>query len=101
MFLATTKVEDFDRWWSVFTTTSLEKRKQHGSKGSQTFRDPMSRAGCGCSSTGMRRAGRTSSPTPRSRRSFKKPGTQVGHSWRKSLVSSTASAKPGSLQSQD
>jgi hypothetical protein len=40
LFLATSKVEDFNRWWSVFTTTSLEKRKQHGSKGSQTFRDP-------------------------------------------------------------
>ena len=40
MFLATTKVEDFDRWWSVFSTTSLEKRKQHGSKGSHVFRDP-------------------------------------------------------------
>src|SRR5207247_10001518 len=40
LFLATTKVEDFDRWWNVFSTTSLEKRKQHGSKGSQTFRDP-------------------------------------------------------------
>ena len=36
----TTKVEDFDRWWSVFSTTSLEKRKQHGCKGSHTFRDP-------------------------------------------------------------
>jgi hypothetical protein len=40
LFLATTKVEDFDRWWSVFSTTSLEKRKQHGSKGSHAFRDP-------------------------------------------------------------
>ena len=40
MFLATTKVGDFDRWWGVFSTTSLEKRKQHGSKGSRTFRDP-------------------------------------------------------------
>jgi hypothetical protein len=40
LFLATTKVEDFDRWWRVFSTTSLEKRKQHGSKGSHTFRDP-------------------------------------------------------------
>ena len=40
MFLATSKVEDFNRWWSVFTTTSLEKRKQHGSKGSTVFRDP-------------------------------------------------------------
>ncbi len=40
MFLATTKVEDFDRWWGIFSTTSLEKRKQHGSKGSHAFRDP-------------------------------------------------------------
>ena len=40
MFLATSKVEDFDRWWSVFSTTSLEKRKQHGSKGSHVFHDP-------------------------------------------------------------
>jgi hypothetical protein len=40
MFLATSKVDDFDRWWGVFTTTSLEKRKEHGSKGSHTFRDP-------------------------------------------------------------
>src|SRR6266496_2355271 len=40
LFLATTKVEEFDRWWNIFSTTSLEKRKQHGSKGSHTFRDP-------------------------------------------------------------
>jgi hypothetical protein len=40
LFLATSKVEDFDRWWSVFSTASLEKRKQHGSKGSHVFRDP-------------------------------------------------------------
>jgi hypothetical protein len=40
MMLATTTVEDFDRWLHVFTTTSLEKRKQHGSKGSTVFRDP-------------------------------------------------------------
>jgi hypothetical protein len=40
MFLATSKVEDFDRWMGVFSTTSLEKRQQHGSKGSHVFRDP-------------------------------------------------------------
>jgi hypothetical protein len=40
MFLATTTVEDFDRWTRVFSTTSTEKRKQHGSKGSLVFRDP-------------------------------------------------------------
>ena len=40
MILATTRVEDLDRWMSIFSTTSAEKRKQHGSKGSTVFRDP-------------------------------------------------------------
>jgi hypothetical protein len=40
MFLATTTVEDFDRWLRIFSTTSATKRKQHGSKGSTVFRDP-------------------------------------------------------------
>jgi len=40
MILATTKVEDFDRWLKIFSTTSAEKRKKHGSKGSTVFRDP-------------------------------------------------------------
>ena len=40
MLLATTKVEDFDRFVEVFSTKGAEKRKQHGSKGSRVFRDP-------------------------------------------------------------
>jgi hypothetical protein len=40
MFLATTTVEDFDRFLRVFSTKGAEKRKQHGSKGSIVFRDP-------------------------------------------------------------
>jgi len=40
MLLATTTVEDFDRWMKVFASVSAEKRKQHGSKGSLIFRDP-------------------------------------------------------------
>ena len=40
MMLATTKVEDFDRWIRVFSTTSAEKRRQHGCKGSTVYRDP-------------------------------------------------------------
>ena len=40
MFLATTTVEDVDRWLKIFSTTSAEKRKQHGSKGSTVFLDP-------------------------------------------------------------
>jgi hypothetical protein len=40
MLLATTTVEDFDRFNNVFSTKGAEKRKQHGSKGSLVFRDP-------------------------------------------------------------
>lgn len=40
MFLATTTVEDFDRWLKIFATTSAAKRKQHGCKGSTVYRDP-------------------------------------------------------------
>ena len=40
MLLATTTVEDFDRFTSVFSTKGAEKRKQHGSKGATVYRDP-------------------------------------------------------------
>jgi hypothetical protein len=40
MLLATTTVEDFDRFTSVFSTKGAEKRRQHGSKGALVFRDP-------------------------------------------------------------
>jgi hypothetical protein len=40
MILSTARVEDFERFWSTFSTKGAEKRKQHGSKGSQVFRDP-------------------------------------------------------------
>ena len=40
MILATSKFEDFDRFWSTFSTKGAEKRKQYGSKGSHVFRDP-------------------------------------------------------------
>ena len=40
MLLATTQVEDFDRFLEIFTTRGAEKRKQHGSKGAQIFHDP-------------------------------------------------------------
>jgi len=41
MLLATTRVEDFDRFMRVFSTTGAEKRKQHGSKGALVFHDPV------------------------------------------------------------
>jgi hypothetical protein len=40
MLLATTKVDDFDRFSKIFSTTSAEKRKLYGCKGSTVFRDP-------------------------------------------------------------
>ena len=40
MLLATTTVEDYDRFVDIFSTKGAEKRKQHGSKGSRVYRDP-------------------------------------------------------------
>jgi hypothetical protein len=40
MLLATTQVEDFDRFLEVFSAAGEEKRRQHGSKGALIFRDP-------------------------------------------------------------
>jgi hypothetical protein len=40
MLLATTQVEDVDRFMEVFSTSGAEKRKKHGSKGAVVFRDP-------------------------------------------------------------
>jgi hypothetical protein len=40
VILATTQVEDFDRFLKIFSTKGAEKRKQHGCKGSSVFRDP-------------------------------------------------------------
>ncbi|MBI2717340.1 MAG: hypothetical protein HY245_00185 [Rhizobiales bacterium] len=40
MLLATTKIEDFDRFLKIFSTKGAAKRKQYGSKGATVFRDP-------------------------------------------------------------
>jgi hypothetical protein len=40
MLLATTTVEDFDRFAAIFSTKGLEKRREHGSKGAVVYRDP-------------------------------------------------------------
>ena len=40
MLLATTTVEEVDRFLEVFGTKGAEKRSAHGSKGSTVFRDP-------------------------------------------------------------
>ena len=40
MMLATTEVEDFDQFERIFSTKGADKRREHGSKGAQVFRDP-------------------------------------------------------------
>ena len=40
MILATTTVEDFDRFLSIFSTKGADKRREHGSQGARVFRDP-------------------------------------------------------------
>ena len=40
MLLATTQIEDLDRFMDIFSAQGAEKRKQHGSKGALVFRDP-------------------------------------------------------------
>jgi hypothetical protein len=40
MILATTTIEDYDRFVSIFSTKGAEKRQQHGCKGAEVFRDP-------------------------------------------------------------
>jgi quinol monooxygenase YgiN len=40
MLLATTQVEDFDRFLEIFSTKGADKRKEHGCKGARVFRDP-------------------------------------------------------------
>ena len=40
MLLATTQVEELNRFLEIFSTKGAEKRKAHGSKGALVFRDP-------------------------------------------------------------
>ena len=40
MMLATTKIEDLDRFLKTFSTKGAQKRQQYGSKGALVFRDP-------------------------------------------------------------
>jgi quinol monooxygenase YgiN len=40
MILATTQVEDVDRFLDIFSTKGADKRAEHGSKGATVFRDP-------------------------------------------------------------
>jgi quinol monooxygenase YgiN len=40
MIVTIAEVADFDQFLKTFSTTGVEKRKEHGCKGSHVFRDP-------------------------------------------------------------
>ena len=70
MILATTRVEDFDRFLTVFSQPqALENAGDAGPGAQSSFATPIKPTRCGWSSTGMRKAGKASSQTPKSRRS--------------------------------
>ena len=79
MLLATTTVEDYDRFVQIFSTKGAEKRALHGSKGSRVYRDPNEADrvwaifdwDCG----GLAEASR---PTPTFRGSCRRLGTRAG-----------------------
>ena len=56
MLLATTQVEDFDRFLDIFSTKGAEKRKQHGSKGAHRLPRSL-RGGSGLGHLRLGRAG--------------------------------------------
>jgi hypothetical protein len=47
MLLATTQVEDFNRFMDVFSTKGAEKRREHGSKARSSSATPPRTTGSG------------------------------------------------------
>jgi hypothetical protein len=74
MLLATTQVEDVDRFVEVFSTRAAEKRKKHGSNGAVVFRDPFESDRVWGIFDGTSRAGRVSCPNRTFARSWRPPG---------------------------
>ena len=96
MILATTKVEDFDRFLNFFSTKGAEKRKQHGSKGATVFRDPNEDDRVWVLFDWDGEGWQNFVSDPRFRRSFKNPGTKVGPRRPSSAASTTPrTARPG------
>jgi hypothetical protein len=89
LFLATTTVEDFDRFLSVFSTKGAEKRKHHGSKGATVFRDPNEDDRVWMLYDWDEEGLQSFLSDPEVPRSFKKPGTKEGSSRRSSAASTT------------
>jgi hypothetical protein len=94
VILATSKIEDFDRFWNAFSTKGAEKRKQHGSKGSHVFRDPNDERRVWVVFDWDEEGLGTSCLTPTCRRSLRKAGFRVRPSLRSSPASTMPSPKP-------
>ena len=92
MFLATTTVEDFERFERIFSTKGADKRREHGSKGAQVFKDPNDDTRVWVlfdwDADGL--AGLRLGPR-RSRRSCRRPGTRAAPRLPSSAAASTRS----------
>ena len=78
MILATTTVEDVDRFLEVFGTKGAEKRSAARLEGLDGVPRPhRGEPGLGAVRLGRGGLGRASCPTPRSRRSSRRPGTSA------------------------
>ena len=93
MILATTKVEDFDRFLKIFSTKGAEKRKQHGSKGATVFRDPNEDDRVWVVFDWDEEGWQNFVSDPEVPAIFKKPGTKVGPRRRSSAASTTPSPR--------
>ena len=81
MILATTTVENVDRFLEVFGTKGADKRAEHGSQGRDRVPRPdRGEPGLGAVRLGRDGLGRPSCPTPRSRRSSRRPVTSASPS---------------------
>ena len=97
MVLATAKIEDFDRFWSTFSTKGAEKRKQHGCKGSHVFQDPNESDRVWAIFDWDQAGWQSLVSEPRSRRSLGKPGLRKVRPARpSSSASTTPSPRPES-----
>ena len=76
MLLATTQVEDFDRFMEVFSTKGAEKRKEHGSKGALVFRDPSEEDRVWVIFDWDEQGWQSFVSDPKFRRSWRRPGTR-------------------------
>jgi quinol monooxygenase YgiN len=97
MMLATTKVEEFDRFMKIFSTKGAKKRKQHGSKGAIVYRDPTEADRVWVLFDWDEAGFKNFLSGPEVRASSRKPDTSVNRSPPSSAASSVPDVTPVSL----